>query len=173
MGCKVYLTYENSRHAGVTGVYANKRLAEKERDEREDLQCIDSFELKGCKEEYWSCLIVDECKHYIPHLNTIRELISCLYQLEGCSTGGIAHVVVDDNNFKDHHLKFVIEECEKEPERTESGLVKLICEELLKLNISQRALLFASFYTYHICNEDCDNCPITKGDIAEIMDQVY
>ena len=47
MNEKVYVTYENSLRANVSGVYTSRTLAEKERKERGDLDYIDSFELKN------------------------------------------------------------------------------------------------------------------------------
>ena len=168
---KVYITYENSRNGNVTGVYANEYLAKKERDERKDLECIDSFEIKGSKADDWSWDVFDSCKHFNPHLKTIKELIYCLYMLEGCQTGGLGHVVVDEDNFQDNHLISTIKDCENNPDKTESGLVKLICEELLKMNIPQRTLLFSTYHPHNICNSDCENCPITKGDIDTISER--
>ena len=76
----------------------------------------------------------DECKHFTPRLNTIRELIACLYNLEGCGCGGLAHIVVDDNNIDDGSLQCVIDLCNEEENKDEeeAGLAKLICEEMLK-----------------------------------------
>lgn len=165
---KVYVTYENSMICNVTGIYANEKLARKERDERRDLSIIDTFEVKGYNGDKWSVEIQEDCPYYNPHLNTIRELISCLYNLEGCCTGGLAHIVTDDNNIEDHHIQFVLDECNKEENknREEVGLVKLICEELLKLSINERILLFMSYYRYIFCSDnDCKNCPVYKGEV--------
>lgn len=164
MSVKVYITYENSMRANVTGVYANEKLAEKEAKERGDLSIIDSFEIKGYRGDNFELEIYDDCKYYIPRLNTIRELIACLYNLEGCCTGGLAHIITDDDNIEDHHIKFVLEECEKNKDKEEAGLVKLICEELLKLSIQQRVLLFSSYYSY-FCDKDCARCAIQQGNM--------
>ena len=170
---KVYITYENSMRANVTGVYANSKLAEKERYERGDLSVIDIFEIKGCNAEAYTCpLYITDCKHYKPHLETIRELISCLYNLDGCACGGLAHIVTDDNNIDDDDLQWVLEYCDREEnkDRTERGLVKLICEELLKLSMPERVLLFSSYYSLAICDKNCDTCPINKGNLSEVLD---
>lgn len=47
---KVFITYENSRYCGVTGVYTNKKLAEREAKIRGDLSIIDEFDLITEKE---------------------------------------------------------------------------------------------------------------------------
>ena len=111
--------------------------------------------------------ISNTCDYYVPKLNMIRNLISCLYDLEGCCTGGLCHIVTDDNNITDSDLKFVIAECDKDPERLEAPLCKLICEEMLKLSIQQRALLFSSYYTDILCDHNCEVCEIEKGKIIE------
>lgn len=167
---KVYITYENSIRGVVTGVYANEKLAEKEAKERGDLDCIDSFEVKGYKGDQYQNSINEYCKYFTPKLNTIRELISCLYNLEGCCTGGLAHIITDDDNIDDDDIKWVLEYCDKEEnkDRTENGLVKLICNELLKLSMQERVLLFSSYYSYIMCDNNCDTCPISKGDIDEV-----
>ena len=166
----IYVTYENSPRGTVTGLYANEKLAKQEAEERGDLSVIDSFILKGYNGTDYLNDINDNCKYFCSKLNTIRELISCLYSLEGCCTGGIAHIITDDNNINDSSIEFVLKECDKEEnkDREECGLVKLICEELLKLSIQQRALLFSSYYTYLNCNKYCRNCPIEKGDIKDL-----
>lgn len=41
------------------------------------------------------------------------EAIKDLYLQEGCSCGGYAHIVVDDWNLEDHHIKYCIEIAEK------------------------------------------------------------
>ena len=156
---EVYVVYGSDY---VKGVYANDKLAKKEKGATE---LIKAFDVEGYKGDDWEIRIMDYCKYYKPHLETIRELISCLYQLEGCCCGGLAHIVTDDNNIEDHHIQSVLEYCDEEQnkDRTERGLVKLICEELLKLSIQERVLLFMSYYAYGICNQDCKNCTIHKG----------
>lgn len=165
--CPVYVTYENSIRHNVTGVYLDKSYAEKERNKREDLDVIDTFELQGTgNKKDWKSWVYDECKHYTPKVAAIKTMISALYDIEGCICGGIAHIVVDDDNFEDHHLQFVIDECNKEEnkDRLEVGLAKLICEELLKLPMQTRALLFSGYYSF-ACDCNCNECSINKGSI--------
>lgn len=164
---KVFITYENSTRGNVTGVYNNRDLAKKESKERGDLDIIDSFIIKGYKGSDFDYPLFDECKYFVPRLNTIRELIACLYSLEGCACGGICHIVTDDNNFDDNDLDFVLKECDKEEnqDREEIGLAKLICTELKKLSIQQRAMLFNSYYTSALCDKNCEECPINKGEL--------
>jgi len=167
--CKVYITYENSTRGPVTGVYATKKLAIKERDKRHGLDCIDEFEVKGYNGYKYETPIFEDCAFYSPHLNTIRELISCLYNLEGCCTAGLGHVVIDDNNIESPDIERVLKLCDEEEnkDREEVGLVKLICEELLKLSMQERVLLFSSYYGHLLCDNKCENCNIYKGELID------
>ena len=162
----VYITFSNEPRPAPTGVYTNMNLAHKEKEERRDLDCIDILELKGLKDPYW-LNINTECKHYHKHLYTIAELIACLYELEDCLCGGLAHVVVDDDNFDDDSINFVLNLCEQEEnkDKEEVGLVKLICEELKKMSIQQRALLFTTYrFDGKMCIGDCEKCRINHGE---------
>lgn len=79
-----------------------------------------------------------------PKIPVIEMLIAGLYELDGCRSGGLCHVVTDDDNIDDDDLEFVIRECHK-PEnkrRIDVEVSSLICELLLQLTFSQRALLF-------------------------------
>ena len=164
IGNKVYVTFTNEFRSSISGVYANPQLAAQEAKIREDMDIVESYEVHGSRMKNFSIEIYNNCKYYKPKIETIRALISCLYELDGCCTGGIAHIVVDDNNYEDHHLQFVIDECNKEEnkDREEVGLAKLICEELLKLSIQERALLYSGYYSYS-CDGNCENCQIEKG----------
>lgn len=113
------------------------------------------------------------CKHYNKHLETIREYISCLYKLDdgNCCTGGLLHIVTDDGNLEDHHIKWCLEECNKHPEREESEIGKLICAELLKLPMEQRLLVYLNDWQVDIlCRgyDNCDKCAIHNGEEWEI-----
>lgn len=163
----VYVTYENSIRAHITGVYLDKTLATSERDKRGDLEIIDTFELQGfSNRDNYDSYLNDDCKYFSQRLEMIRTMILALYDIEGCICGGIAHVVVDDENFEDHHLQFVIDECNKEEnkDRLEVPLAKVICEELLKLSMQERALLFSSYYSF-ACDKNCNECTIDKGSL--------
>ena len=163
----VYITYSNELRAQVTGVYTSRLKAQKERDKRGDMEIIDKFELNGNFDRNWMDINKD-CKHFNKHLLSIANLIGCLYDMEGCLCGGLAHVVVDDDNFEDPAIDFVLNLCEQEEnkDKDELELVKLICKELKKLPIQQRALLFSSYYSYR-CDNNCENCMIHKGKLSE------
>lgn len=40
----------------------------------------------------------------------VRELIHALYELDGCSCGGPLHIVTDDGNIEDCHIRWCIDE---------------------------------------------------------------
>lgn len=77
-------------------------------------------------------------------ITIINGLIDLLYDLDDCSTGGLCHIVVDDENIKDSNLEFVIEYCQREENKdcVDKELSSLICQLLLELNLEQRAALF-------------------------------
>jgi len=162
----VYITYENSPRTPVTGIYTNMNLAHEEREKRRDLDCIDIMELQGPYNRNLQDINQD-CKYFSKRLLTIAKLIECLYDLEDCICGGIAHVLVDDNNFDDKTIEFVAGLCdlEENKDKEEVGLVRLICEELKKLTMQERALLFSSYYSYRGPCRNCEQCPINKGKI--------
>lgn len=106
-----------------------------------------------------------DCKYWTKHLDTIRTYIACLYELDdgNCSTGGLLHIVTDDGNLEDEHIKWCLEECNKHPEAEESEIGKLICNELLKLTMEQRRLVYYDDWlveSYCEGEEYCDKCPI-------------
>ena len=107
------------------------------------------------------------CRLYNKHLDTIREYISCLYHLDGCCTGGLLHIVLDDGNLNDNDIQWCLEQCEANPLNEESEIGKLICKELLKLPINQRRLV--NGYNWRIemyCRgpNTCRDCWIEKGE---------
>lgn len=110
-----------------------------------------------------------ECKHYIKRVDTIRSYIGCLYILDdgNCCTGGLLHIVTDDGNLEDHHIKWCLEECNKHPECEEAELGKLICNELLKLSMEQRRLVYEVRGIMYCRGHDrCDECPIHNEECS-------
>lgn len=111
-----------------------------------------------------------KCKYYNKRIDTIKAYISCLYDLDdgNCCTGGLLHIVTDDGNLEDHHITYCLNECINHPEREESGIGKLICEELLKLPMEQRKLVYTNDWTIDVfCRTDkcCDKCWICRDDL--------
>lgn len=109
-----------------------------------------------------------ECKFYNKHLDTIREMIGCLYSLNGCGAGGMLHILLDDDNIDDDDITWCLKECLKHPEKEESCLGKLICEEYLKLSMEERRLLTGTYIGHWSCpfvseEQNCSECEIVKG----------
>lgn len=107
-----------------------------------------------------------KCKYYRSHLDTIREYIGCLYKLKGCSSGGMLHILLDDDNLDDDDILFCLRECVTHPEEEEAQLGKLICEEYLRLSMPQRRLLTWRHISssYCQCHSGCQNCDIETGE---------
>lgn len=107
---------------------------------------------------------VNYCKYYNPHMKTIKEYIHCLYALKGCESGGLLHILLDEDNIDDYNILYCLKECLTKPNREESRLGALICEEYLKLSMKERIVLCNMFYGYEepICLEysECNKCPI-------------
>lgn len=40
-----------------------------------------------------------KCKYYNEYLETIKEYIGCLYNLPLCGSGGLLHILLDDDNY--------------------------------------------------------------------------
>lgn len=160
----VYVTFKNSNK--LDAVYIDKNEARRSTEEKDMLHVIDTIELQGSfGKEKFNYEITKDCKYYSPKLEAIRIMISSLYEMDGCSCGGLCHIVTDDNNFDDDSLQVVINECDREEnaDRVEQGLVKLICQELLSLSIQERALLFSSYYAMCLCDNECKTCNVEDG----------
>jgi len=103
---------------------------------------------------------MSDCKFYNKHLKTIEEYIHCLYSIEGCESGGMLHILLDDDNYDDDDVLYCLQECIKHPEREEAAIGKMICEEYLKLSNEQRSLLRYSTDGWHECSiQECEKCP--------------
>lgn len=81
------------------------------------------------------------CKYYSPHMKTVRAYVQCLYDIEGCECGGLLHILLDENNITDSDILYCLKSCIENPEREESRIGQIICEEYLKLSVEQRSLL--------------------------------
>lgn len=113
---------------------------------------------------------MDTCKYYDKHLEIIRKYIDCLYSLENCGSGGILHILTDDDNVDDDDIAYCLSECLRHPEREESGIGKLICEEYLKLPIQKRRLLTNTYIEHWSCMNggNCKDCFIEIGEDLEM-----
>lgn len=107
----------------------------------------------------------EKCKYYNKHLETIKEYISCLYELEGCGCGGLLHILLDEDNYDDDDIAHCWKNCIQNPEREESKIGVLICEEYMKMSMQERRLLCVGQYD---CFEyDCKDCFIENGNEFE------
>lgn len=140
---------------------------------KEDTDDVVAYPIEDSRMDYFDgdALSVCSCKYYKPKLKAIVIMIHALYEMEGCSCGGICHVVTDDDNYDDGSLYFVLKECEKEEnkDRVELELAEAICKALLGLTMQERALVFSGFYSSCLCdmNYECRKCSIEKGRIDE------
>lgn len=74
--------------------------------------------------------LIEECKKY--------------YAMPNNSTGGNLHIVLDDENIKDNHIKFCIETAESNGDKAGVMLGKL----LLQASMTQRRKLVSSYCLY-------------------------
>lgn len=105
-------------------------------------------------------------KYYHPKFELASELISVLYNLEECITGGLCHIVTDDGNIYDDDLDSIIKNCDKEENKNEIDreLSKTICIILKQMTFEQRAVLF-EMIDYGIFNE------INQEDVDWFIDK--
>ena len=96
--------------------------------------------------------MVNKDLEYKSKYEVISKLIHLLYDLPGCGTGGMCHIVTDDDNIYDEDLKFVIEYCNREEnkDRIDKEISILICSLLLELSFEKRVILF-EIHTIYGC----------------------
>ena len=106
------------------------------------------------------------CKYYSPHLETVRAYIGCLYDIKGCEAGGMLHILLDDDNLDDDSILWCLKECLNHPEKEETQIGKLICEEYLRLSMQERRLLTRDYvYDFRCwCHAGCQNCDVETGE---------
>lgn len=98
-----------------------------------------------------------KCQFYTPHMETLLKYCNTLYSLKGCGSGGLLHILLDDDNIDDESICYCLKECLLHPEKEESALGILICHEYLKMPIEDR-MIFDELW----CGWDgeCKNCPV-------------
>ena len=139
---------------------------------KEDTDDIITYPIEDSKMDEFDGDILSACtcKYYSPKLKAIVIMIHALYEMDGCSCGGLCHIVTDDDNYDDNNLYTILYECreEKNQDKIEVELVEAICKALLKLSIQERALVFSGFYSSCLCDMDnkCDDCCIEKGKLV-------
>lgn len=70
----------------------------------------------------------------------IRELIKIIYNKYSC-VGGQLHIVLDDENIEDGHIKYCLQCIDKIEDQEERNVCKECAELLLKLSYSARKRL--------------------------------
>lgn len=73
----------------------------------------------------------------------MRPLLQAYCALEGHSMGGALHIVLDDGNVRDKHVRWCAAQAREEGD--EPGA--LLAEVLLKMSVRQRLKLGASLYS--------------------------
>lgn len=77
-----------------------------------------------------------------PTVPEVMSLVKAYYAKPGNSVGGNLHIVLDDGNIKDDHIRFCLEQCHREKDRDGEDLALL----LLKMSKTQRKKLYAGKY---------------------------
>ncbi|MBO4736679.1 MAG: hypothetical protein J5614_09840 [Paludibacteraceae bacterium] len=77
-----------------------------------------------------------------PFYPILVEMIQTLYLLPNCESGGLGHVVIDENNIDDDAILTSIEQCRHERQRCEAPLVKCILEYMQRMTLAERAFVF-------------------------------
>lgn len=76
----------------------------------------------------------------------VIALIHALYELPGCGCGGIAHVLIDDENVTDDDIAWMMEKVNSDDKwytgSIERDLVELLCRELSEMTFEQRLAIF-------------------------------
>ena len=100
------------------------------------------------------------CKYFNKNVVCVRKLVDYLYNDLGERSGGLLHIVLDDGNLEDEHIKYCLNYIE-EPENTDRK-DKQICLEiaktLLKMSMYERNLVY---YDEALCQGNCQKCVIT------------
>lgn len=101
------------------------------------------------------------CKYYKPEMDELKKLCNTLYTLPECEGGGLLHVVLDDNNYEDEHILYCLKQCEENPDHPSSEIGKTICNKLLTLTPTERAVF--DWYWWHRadltrCKGICSTC---------------
>jgi hypothetical protein len=78
----------------------------------------------------------------MPTVPEVLPLVRRFAQMPGNETGGHLHLVLDDGNVKDHHVRY----CLAEAESAGDTLAAEVARTLLTLSKTQRSKVAAMFY---------------------------
>ena len=119
--------------------------------------------------------IVPKCKYYTPYMDTLKQIVERYYKLDGCSSGGPLHILLDDNNYDIKSIRFCMDECFKHLETTSRYPLSahilgiMICNEYTKMSLEERATFDALLCGDRLdCRGNCDICPVL-GELYENM----
>jgi hypothetical protein len=104
---------------------------------------------------------MDRCfEHYNEKVAYVGKLIQLLYDDLEQSAGGLLHIVLDDGNVEDEHIKWCIDYCNREENanRVDKYLCLEIAHKMLELDMNQRRLIY--YGTRIECDGDCSHCKV-------------
>ena len=115
--------------------------------------------------EYDSLIPETECKYFSKKLNTIRVLINAFYSMDYSEDSPFLYIT-DKCQYDPTTIAQVVSAYEMErKDEEEAKLVLLICDYLTTLTAEELALLFSVHYASLVCNCECTNCKINKGEV--------
>ena len=115
--------------------------------------------------EYDSLIPETECKYFSKKLNTIRVLINAFYSMDYSEDSPFLYIT-DKCQYDPTTIAQVVSAYEMErKDEEEAKLVLLICDYLTTLTAEQLALLFSVHYASLVCDNECTNCKINKGEV--------
>lgn len=106
-----------------------------------------------------------KCKYFKPEFEHLKCTCKAFYELEGCACGGPLHIILDEPNVEDEHIKYCMEQCIREPSLDISVLGMIICAEFMKLSLRERAVFSCYWNDYSMeCRnpKPCDGCELIQ-----------
>lgn len=119
--------------------------------------------------------MTDINRYYHPKFKLAAELIGVLYDLPECSSGGLCHIVTDDDNIDDDDLDWVYEYCNRAEniDRIDRELSQTICTILRQMTFTQRAVLFEMMISdFEVDDEKSVNSFIKYLGKSEIINRI-
>ena len=114
--------------------------------------------------------MLDE-SYYHKNFSLLKVLINALYELPNCASGGICHIVTDEDNVRDADLSYVLGECYGNDSfwngHIEKPLGALICKLFLEMEYKQRVCFVQLMSCVGDDNLDTDECIKEWGKIIE------
>ena len=107
-----------------------------------------------------------KCKYWTEEVEIVVSLIKELYKSE--LAGGMLHIIVDDGNVEDEHIKWCIDYCNQAEnnERSDKALCLEIANKMLHLNYEQRILAYYMSHRFQ-CNGNCEQCVVHREIVGD------